>query len=89
MCQRVHACHKERERERERDRQTDREREAGARKQKLKEKRVHFYLIPLLLRINYLTTEKQTTKFSSAIFQKNVKSKPYHIENSKTRGQTV
>ena len=33
--------------------------------------------------INSLTTEKQTTKFSSA------KSKLYHIENSKTRGQTA
>ena len=40
-------------------------------------------------RINSLTTEKQTTKVSSANFQKNVKSKLYHIENSKTRGQTV
>ena len=37
----------------------------------------------LLLPLNSL---KQTTKFSSA---KNVKSKLYHIENSKTRGQTV
>ena len=44
-------------------------------------------MIPLL--INSLTTEKQTTKFSSANFQKNVKSKLQHIENSKTRGQTV
>ena len=39
--------------------------------------------------LNSLTTEKQTTKFSSANFKKNVKSKLYHIENSKTRGQTV
>ena len=61
--------------------------------------------------INSLTTNKQTTKFSSANFQKmlspsynyqkadnkifvckfskNIKSKLYHIENSKTRGQTI
>ena len=38
---------------------------------------------------NSLTTEKQTTKFSSANFQKNFKSKLCHIENSKTREQTV
>ena len=37
----------------------------------------------------FLTTKKQTAKFSSARFQKNVKSKLDHIENSKTRGQTV
>ena len=36
---------------------------------------------------NSLTTEKQTTKFSSANFQ-NMLSISY-IENSKTRGQTV
>ena len=36
-----------------------------------------------------LTTEKQTTKVSSAKFSKNVKSKLYHIEKSKHRGQTV
>ena len=36
-----------------------------------------------------LTTKKQTTKFSSANKKnKNVKSKLYHIKNSKTRGQT-
>ena len=35
------------------------------------------------------TTKKQTIKFSPANFQKNVKSMLYHIENSKTRGQTV
>ena len=34
-------------------------------------------------------TSKQTTKFSSANFQENVKSKLYYIENSKTSGQTV
>ena len=39
--------------------------------------------------INSLTTEKQTIKFSSAYFQKNVKFKVYHIENSKARGQTL
>ena len=33
---------------------------------------------------NSLTTKKHTTKFS-----KNIKSKLHHIENSKTRGQTV
>ena len=39
---------------------------------------------------NSLTTKKQTTKFSSGnFFQKNVRSKLYHIENSKTREQTV
>ena len=36
-----------------------------------------------------LTAKKQTTKFSSANFQKNVKPKLYHIENSKTRCQTA
>ena len=36
-----------------------------------------------------LTTEKQTTKFSSANLKKKVKSKLYHIDNSKTIGQTV
>ena len=35
------------------------------------------------------TTKKQATKFSSANFQKMFKSKLYHIENSRTRGQTV
>ena len=39
-------------------------------------------LVPIPL--NSLTTKKQTTKFS-----KSFKSKLYHIENSKTRGQTV
>ena len=40
---------------------------------------------------NSLATKKQTTKFSSANFEKkkNVKSKLHHIENSKTRGQGV
>ena len=36
-----------------------------------------------------LTTKRQTTKFSSANFSKNIKYKLYYIENSKTRGQTV
>ena len=40
-------------------------------------------------RTNSFTTKKQTTKFSSANFKKNVKSMLYHTENSKTRGQTV
>ena len=39
--------------------------------------------------INSLTTKKQATQFASANFQKNVKSKLYYIENSKTRGQTT
>ena len=39
--------------------------------------------------LNSSTIEKQTTKFSSANFQKNGKSKLYHIDNSKTKGQTV
>ena len=39
--------------------------------------------------LNSLTTIKQTTKFLSANFQKNFKSKLYHIENPKTRVQTV
>ena len=34
--------------------------------------------------LNSLTTKKPTTKFSSANFQKNIKSKLYHIEDSKT-----
>ena len=33
--------------------------------------------------------KKQTTNFRLQIFKKNVKSKLYHIENSKTRGQQV
>ena len=39
--------------------------------------------------INSLTTKKQMTKVLSANFKKNVKSKQYHIENLKTRGQTM
>ena len=39
--------------------------------------------------INSLTTQKQTIKFSFANFSKNVKSRLYDIENSKTSGQTV
>ena len=42
---------------------------------------------PSLESIKSLTIRKQTTKVSSANFQKNVKSKLYHIGNSKTRGQ--
>ena len=38
-------------------------------------------------KINSLATRKQTTKFSSANFKKNVKSKLYHIENPKHEGQ--
>ena len=37
--------------------------------------------------VNSLTTKKQMKKFSSANFKN--KSKLYHIENSKTRGQRV
>ena len=43
----------------------------------------------ILSEVNSLTTKKQTTKFSSANLKKNVKSKLYHIENLKIRGQTV
>ena len=39
--------------------------------------------------LDSLTTEKQTTKFSSAGFQKNVGSGLCHIESAKSRGQTV
>ena len=35
------------------------------------------------------TTKKQVKKFLSANLPKNVKSKLYHMEYSKTRGQTV
>ena len=42
----------------------------------------------LLFSFNSLTTEKQTTKFVCK-FSKNIKSKLYYIENSKTRGQTL
>ena len=38
---------------------------------------------------NSFTTKKQTTKFSTAKFSKNVKSKLYHTVNSNTRGQIV
>ena len=43
----------------------------------------------LLLVLTIFFSKKQTTKFLSANFKKNVKSKQYHIENSETRGQTV
>ena len=39
--------------------------------------------------LNSLTTKKQMTKFLYAKFKKWVKSKLYHIKNSKTRGQKV
>ena len=39
--------------------------------------------------INSFTTIKQPVKFSSVNFQTKIKSKLYHIENSKTIGQTV
>ena len=43
-----------------------------------------------IIMFNTLTTEKKTTKFSSANFQKkNQVQATYHIQNSKTRGQTV
>ena len=38
--------------------------------------------------LNFLTTKKQVTIFFCK-FSKNIKSKLYHTENSKTRGQTV
>ena len=36
-----------------------------------------------------LTTKKQVAKFRFANFKKNVESKLYYIDNSKTREQTV
>ena len=42
-----------------------------------------------LLSRGYKYFKCKVTKFLSANFQKNVKSKLYHTENSKTRGQTV
>ena len=40
--------------------------------------------------VKYLYNYKKADdKFSSAFFKKKIKSKLYHIENSKTRGQTV
>ena len=39
--------------------------------------------------LNTLTAKKQATKFSSSNLKKNVESKLYHIETSKTRGQSV
>ena len=42
----------------------------------------------LVVCLNSLSTKKQTT-VSSANSKKNVKSTLYHIENSKTRAQTV
>ena len=59
------------------------------------EKKSDFFLQILFLNqfnLISLTTKKQTTKFSSANFEKkkkNVKSKLYYFENSKTRGQAV
>ena len=48
------------------------------------------YTIPLMKKssVNSLTTKMQTTQFRLQSF-KNVKSKLYQIENSKTGGQTV
>ena len=53
--------------------------------------RGHKVLTGESLFFNSFTTIKQTTKFSSANFQKiiSAKLKLCHIENSKTRGQTV
>ena len=39
--------------------------------------------------INSVNTKKQMTKFTTTNFKKKFKSMLYHIENSKTRGQTV
>ena len=55
----------------------------------LHSERPKLYEILAFLSTIGLTTKKQTTKVSSENVQKNVKSKLYHIENSKTRGQTV
>ena len=46
-------------------------------------KNKQLFPLKVLIHTNFLTTKKQTTKFSSANFQKNGKSKLYHIENSK------
>ena len=39
--------------------------------------------------LNSITIKKETIKFSSAHFPKEIKSKLYHIENSKTREKIV
>ena len=44
---------------------------------------ISFLCVLFLSRLNSLTTEKQTTKFSSANFKKNFKSKLYHIDKSR------
>ena len=54
---------------------------------KILEKHLNLIIIHLPILVNSLTTKKQTTNFSSEIF--NVQPKLYHIKNSKTRGQTV
>ena len=48
-------------------------------------------IFPVVFKVpkNSLTTKKQTIKFFVCKMSKSVKSKLYHIENSKTRGQTV
>ena len=56
--------------------------EQGIFLKKMSAEKSHGALIPEL-------HKKQTTKFSSANFQKNVKSLLYRIENTKTRWQTV
>ena len=53
-----------------------------------------FYLLHVIIffkgnTIKSLATKTQTTKFSTANFQKMLKSKLYHIENSKTGWRTV
>ena len=47
-------------------------------------------LFTSILYIHSLTTKKQTTNFCLQNFKiKKSSSKPYHIQNSNTRGQTV
>ena len=43
----------------------------------------------MYLFINSLTTKKAEDKIFICKFSKNAKSKQYHIDNLKTRGQTV
>ena len=47
------------------------------------------FVLIIFLVLNSFTTLKQTTIFFVCKVSKNVKSKLYHIENSKTSGQTV
>ena len=49
----------------------------------------NFLICYAVLVLNFLTPQKADNKIFVCKFSKNVKSKLYHIENSKTRGQTV